>query len=219
MTDSGHWKEIDERTTNLLHGYTRSIAIILDCIIPEEIVMLLISFYYVEECFAIFDKKTYNISNPHYTQITHIGRPYARSSIYGNKLIPDELEIKGIRYIWHFKINQIKSQNGSFIGLASKSDINTNNIFAFDGMRTYAISLNGNKWRGGALAEISNLFVDQGDQLIMEYDDKLHTLSFSKPNVDNIICLNKVGIDTQYRMALYMTSPSDQIELLSFNTI
>ena len=51
--------EVDQRTKSLLHGFIQSLAKTMNHMIPDSIILMILSFYYLGEYFKEFDDKIY----------------------------------------------------------------------------------------------------------------------------------------------------------------
>ena len=76
-------EDVDQKSECLLNGFIRNMTDSLDYTIPQEIILLIMSFYYLEEYFEIIDGRYYEVDVRIITRIKNHGS----QSAYGHKLI------------------------------------------------------------------------------------------------------------------------------------
>ena len=206
-------EDVDQKSEYLLNGFIRNITDSLDYTIPQEIILLIMSFYYLGEYFEIIDDRYYEIGEEDDRMITRVNNDGVQS-IYGHKLIRST---DRYRYIWHFKLMDVKSDYGVFIGISS--DYDTKQCFAYNEQsNNYSLSLNGNEWVNGGFEVTTSLAFKSGDEMFMEYDGEKKQLSFTKNELQRKIVINEIeqNMNKQYRMGVRMGFVGSKIKLLSF---
>ena len=96
--------EVDQDTLHLLHGFIREAQNLVDPVIPDSILLIVLSFYHLSEYFASHGREMTMID-----EFTVAGAPYGDRSAYGAKIIPSNSEKI---YIWEVKVNHIDSNGG-----------------------------------------------------------------------------------------------------------
>ena len=205
--------KIDKNVIHLFYGYIRRVQPSLDRIIPDEIVLICISFHYLNEYFAVA-APDYRIHSSNCKVIEKIKRAY-RSSAYGNVLISSA---RGGIYSWTFKI--LSTRTSMYIGISSEYDRTDVDVWKGSYGKTFCFSTTGTLVRNMERLSSGNSGFDAGDTLIMKLDlnqQKLRYESEQHPSwkgvgFDNIPC----GVHIQYKMAISFLNEASKIALVDF---
>ena len=207
--------DIDDDTKYLLHGYIRNIQKSIDNIIPDIIINVILSFYYISEYFHIFEDKYYKIVKDN-NQIIQCIKSHHDASIYGNILI--DCDGNQQRYIWSFRINKKYPTNHFYIGISSTYE--TMQRYYWNTLSSnYCLQLDGYKWSKDHPQEYTKEKFENGDIVDMILDLNLRQLSFMKNGTINLkVAYKNIDIEPKikYRMAIRMDNEDDELELIGF---
>ena len=133
--------EIDDTTKYLITGYIRKIEKTSKHMVPQEIMYLIISFYYLSfDYFKIFNKHIFQTAS-NGTRVKSINHS-VYFSVYGDISLSN---LKDKEIIWTFKLLHKRIEDFIFIGISAS--YNPNQRF-FHNVRSnnYCIGLDGTKW-------------------------------------------------------------------------
>ena len=205
-------EEIDDHTKSLLDGFVRDVEKSMSHIIPDSIVLIILSFYYISEYFKQFDDKLYEITNNNKTIKRYDGTS-SNGSIYANFIISPHQNIK--QCVWKFKINK-KGSNYIYIGICATSSTHARDIFYYCEYG-YCLQLDGYKWH----YDDPNPYCTEekfksGDIVSMILNVQTKTLEYAKNEKNLGTALHVDFTDLEYRMAVMMDVQGDEIELIDF---
>ena len=203
---------VDKNTNNLLHGFIRSIQQQMSFIIPDPIIVIILSFYYFPEYFKDFDKSIFECIDTDNAQIKAISTNGTCSSIYGNIMISSDKQQK---CYWKIRLNQFSEI--LLFGISSTYNVNSP-FFVDESSYNYCYYSQGCK-ESQHDRQTYGKRCEEGDIITMVLDCKLNQISFHKNNedmgiaYDNIVC----GKDINYKMSMYLWHKNTEIELLEFS--
>lgn len=223
MTPSKNSSDIkqnnDQDGISLVSGYVHNVQQSLDDnLIPEAIVLVILSFYYVGEFFK--DTQCTLQNNDQKVICNGINQ-----NAYGNVII-DRNSTECIIHEWSFKIGPMKgSANsraniGTNIGIAQVSVTRQTNIFATQ--QGYAFG-GGNKRKPGLMGTWGRQQVEskfkEGDIVIMRFIMNENRLEY-RINDEKKACVTfaKVIFVTKFRMAVFLEGSGDWIELIAYKS-
>ena len=202
--------EIPDDTKYLLSGFIRRMEKEVNNDIPEVIMMIILSFYYIAEYFKDTDCE---LSEKN-TKITSAGH---NRNGYGNLII--DSTSNGCHQ-WQFKIGFIKFS--LMVGITESSINTTCPIYTVKG-KGYGYHSRGktcipkSKGTGYKSIEKKPRF-KEGDkvQMVLNLDKK--SLSFKLNEGDTCSIENiKIGQDIDYKLAVFMGDPGDSLQLISYH--
>ena len=211
--------KVDEDTENLVRGFIRNIQESMLLIIPDPIIMIVLSFYYLGEYFKDFNKSIFGCVDKDCQILKCVSTNSPWSSIYGNVIASSD---KSEKYIWKLRFNKL---NSGQIGISSNYDVNErfffnkksyNYSFYSDGMKVSRYDYNDYCDKQGVVTRYK-----QGDVITMILDCELKQLSFHKNDEDLGVAFDNIGCgqDIKYKMAIYMYHKHEEVELLDFTSM
>ena len=206
------FNDIPDDTKCVLSGYIRNMQKYIDNDIPEVIMMIILSFYYIAEYFKDTDCK----GSENNTKIVSTG---SNRNAYGN--IHIDSTIPTVHH-WKFKIGKVQYSGTYTIGIAEISVFKQRGIwmttgkgYAYDGTGTSRIpSVKGYSFKWGGTARFK-----EGDILEMVLDLKNKILIYQvNDNKSESTLINniKTGIDIEYKLAVMLSTSGDWIQLISY---
>ena len=210
--------KIDPNTKNLVHGYARNIQKSMDQIIPEAMIFIILSFYYLSEYFKEFEPDLYEhtINNRTIKSIKHDS---TNGTVYGAVSVSLSDHIQ--KCIWKFKIITNR-MNYIYIGICSTYQ--TKGIFYYSRGKesnAYCLQLDGYKWTDSDPDEYTVQPFNEGDIISMELNLDLKHLIYAKNGNGLGIAYNNINLDDNvtYKMAVIMRDKGDEIELTDFECV
>ena len=203
--------KVDKYTKHLLYGFTRNIQKDICLIIPDPIIVIILSFYYLPEYFKDFDKSIFQCINTNDTQINTLSDNTSWSSIYGNIMISSDKQQK---CIWKLRLNEFSDV--FMIGISSICDIDKR-FFVNKNSYNYCYYSKGYKGSKEKF-ETYGTKMGKGDIITMILDCKLKQISFHENDKNLGVAYDKIecGEDIKYKMAIYAYYKNTEIELLEF---
>ena len=203
--------KIDSKTKHLVHGFVREMNSILTQIIPEPIIYVILSFYFLGEYFEIFDPKYYKVTEENKTVTKTSNTGWSVPSCYGKMLIDSD---SGGVYEWVFRI---LTQN-TCMDYGISSSYNLDKAFTRSSESSnYCARYAAHKVSKNKQEYWSGFHMSPGNCLKMKLDLNKRTLSYDVDadpigvaweNID-------VGPDIKYRMAIFFLHSRCSIKLLS----
>eukprot|EP01083_Nonionella_stella_P161989 531307_1 len=201
-------EKADSRIICLVYGYIRCIEQSLGHTIPDEIVLICLSFYYSNEYFALAAEH-YKIDHES-KRIEKTERAYD-SSAFGNRKIPSHL---GGIYVWTFEI--LYRDTSMYIGITSDHDKIGTDLWKNTVGTNCCLSTTGTKVKNNKRKSYSSGF-DKGDVIKMELDlDHKRLIYHSKGTGSKIAFEIPCGPSIAYQMAISFLNAKSKIELIDF---
>ena len=209
--------EIPHDTKCLLAGYIREMERDVDNDIPEVIMMVILSFYYIAEYF----KDTNCDLSEDNTKVTG-GSDCCNRNAYGNIIINSIYNGNYGIHHWQFKIGCLSRDNIA-IGITGSTTTPRNPIYTVRG-KGYAYMSNGRIWEPNSegnsykVTSRDKPTYKEGDVVEMTLNLDKKSLSF-KVNENESCSIEdiKVGRDIGYRMAGFLGCSVNWIQLISYH--
>ena len=215
---SSELKDVPDETQHLINGYIRDIKKSIDNIIPDEIMFVILTFYYLTEYF----KDTKCSLTEQNTKIT-LKSGY-HNNAYGNIQI-DSINHNDSCHYWIFKMGTMKNSIKAIIGIAEVDVKKLTPIYMVTGrgygyfgagkflipredQKDYDVVYGKPKFEAGDTVEmVLNL---AAKRLSFHINDDNKTLVA----IDNI----KIGANIKYKMAVFLRRRRDWITLVKYYT-
>ena len=209
-------KQIDHSTKYLANGFVRDIQKKIENIIPDGIIVVILSFYYFPEYFkdfncdyhAIIDTED-DIENQRIKCIEGMHQ----ASIYGNIQI-SLVTNRNMSYSWTFKVNRC-IYNHIYFGISSTNNINER-FYENTNSSNYCICLDGYKITKDHAERYTNESFHSGDIISMIIDCQSRQLSFKKNGKNLGIAYDNIDHHVTYKMAIAVKFEGDEVELIDF---
>ena len=201
----------DEGTRVLLFGYSRQIQKEIQHIIPDTVIIICLSYYYINEYFADAPGD-YSVDKTGQI-IEKVNNVLNRSSCYGFK------EIKSLNagiYTWKFRLNG--KYTSMYIGITSKYEKLKEDFWnMYDGYN-YCITSTGRKKSCGKGSDYYTNGYAAGDIIKMELNLNKKTLKYYKNDHDQGVAYSniKCGELINYKMAISFLHKKSKLTLLNF---
>ena len=220
-------KEVSETTIFLINGFVHKIENSMsnanDFMIPEAIIMIIISFYHIVEYFAEYSPKYVDISNdgkiaakvvpPQHNDADDDDEYYQDRSIYGVVVIPNKTRRT---FKWIIKSITYGLAEDWAIGIASASNHLCDNVFYWKQSKSHAYEASGHKYDQCCARRLISGW-NEGDCITLTYEGVSRILSISVNGDYHETSKMKV-IDNPggFKMAVYLGYVRGGAEILEF---
>ena len=207
--------EIPDNTKYLISGYIRKMEAEVENDIPEVIMMIILSFYYIAEYF----KDTECDLSEDNTKILG-GYLCCNRNAYGNIIIDSMSNGDDGIYHWQFEIGCLTTDTVA-MGITESTSTPLNPIYTVNG-KGYAYMSSGSLWKPNSTGDSYNLTRNkpkykEGDvvEMILNLDEK--SLLFKVNNNESCSIENiKTAEGIHYRMAGFLGCSVNWIRLISY---
>ena len=234
-------RQADNRTINLLHGYSKHLQTLIsrnktDHVVPKLVVCAMIAFYYNPEYFTVHGGNI--ILNDARTVATNTknDRCFTLNTVYGSIKITEYDNYN--KFVWEFKISKASPNLIIGIGLDSSDKLYTHTAFDFHLDSSHVFysfeddgdSANINSYTEHAATPIMDLdynckeygtrfTLGHENTVIMELDTKHETLRYYVNGQDQGIAVDKdlMQIDSKEFVAAISMNDEVTVELLRFD--
>ena len=203
----------DEKSLRLVFGYVRHIENYTGQCLPDPIILLCVSFYFVlNEFFATRGASTEQYLIDESRKVVEVREGYGKECLYGNVAIASE---SGGIHCWTFKI--LHKETSMSFGITSDTK-NERKFYQNEESSNYSLLYMGYKNSKGKSEDYDMDSFHDGDCLKMKLD--LHTKELIYYHNDKCLGAAYTDIDThselEYRLAIYLMNQLTKIELVEY---
>ena len=206
---------IDDNTRNLLKGYIRSTEKSMDKMIPDEIMFIILSFYYLNEFFKDVCSECSLTENK--TNIKVIAG--CNKNAYGYIHI-DSMNDNGVSHHWKFRLGSMEIDGETSIGIVQCDVMKFHGLYMAEG-RGYGYCGEGYKMVPLQDDADYDMIIEKArfkpdDIVEMVLNLKKRSLLFMINNEESVSIDNiKVGENIKYKMAVFLGCCGDWIQLMT----
>eukprot|EP01084_Bolivina_argentea_P193173 331454_1 len=213
-------KQIDNETKNLVFGFIRQklwkhISNLSNTYgIPELIIYICLTFYYIPESFGICPSHVIGILSNRTTIIKYGNKHAWNNTTYGHRIIHSNSNSINK---WKIKINTLFNHESIVIGFTS----NNNNSINYDFSQQYDVNYawtNKGKFlqSGNVMNRHSNCKFSQGDIIILTLDLRRLQIIYELNDSNKKHCVENIakGNNIKYQLAVSMYHYGDSISII-----
>ena len=206
---------INDKTNYIVYGFILKIKQkFASTNIPKDIIEICISFYFIPECFEIYDNELINITNNGFT-MTNISDEVSTCYVSIEMLSTTNLIHK-----YKVKINKMRCNN-LVIGMDDTNAEYTYGVFYYDeDSNNYGYTASGKKCSRNEV-ESYGIGCNENDTILTIIDFNKKTISFQINDKDQGIAYKNIQTNEKinYRFAVCTADVDDSVTLLNYECI